>query len=225
VEVIALVIGIAVAAGAVATALAVRRRARDAPAAALRPRTSNGRIDPFAVGEPWRHHVAAAISAQRRFSTIVGGLDEGPLRSRMVEIGRQVDRSVNECWQIAQRGDRLDDTIQQLDAARLRSDLDRSTDDAQRTSLRSQLDSVGRVRDARDQTDARLRGLHVRLGELVTQAAEVSTGVDHTAELGSAVDDVVTQLQALNQAVDEVNNTGRSTGFELGGPGEAAPST
>jgi hypothetical protein len=52
----------------------------------------------------------------------------------------------------------------------------------------------------------------------------MSTGVDHTAELGSAVDDVVIQLEALNQAIDEVNNTGRSQGFDQG-PGTAAGTT
>ncbi|MBI5090523.1 MAG: hypothetical protein HZB15_17145 [Actinobacteria bacterium] len=224
-EVIALLIGLAVAIGAIVIGIKVRRAARAAPGSATRPRTTNGRIDPFAVGEPWRQHVAAVLSAQRRFSSIVAGLADGPLRVRMAEIGRQVDHSVDECWQIAQRGDQLDGTIRQLDGARLQSDYDRSTTDAQRTSLRSQLDSVDRIRAARNETDQRLRDLHVRLGELVTQAAEVSTGVDHTAELGSAVEDVVVQLEALNQAVDEINNTGRSKSFGVGGPGEAAPTT
>ena len=221
---LAVVVGIAVAIGALVIIAKVRRTARNPTGAGTRPRTSR-RIDAFAVGEPWRHHVAAAQSAQRRFSGIVATLDDGPLRVRMAEIGRQVERSVDECWQIAKRGDQLDDTVRQLDGGVLQSNLDRATDEAQRTSLRSQLDSLDRVRSARDQTDQRLRTLHTRLGELVSQAAEVATGVDHTAELGTAVDDVVTQLQALNQAVDEVNNTGRSRGFEQSGPGTTAPAT
>ncbi|MGD9996774.1 MAG: hypothetical protein AB7L17_08615 [Ilumatobacteraceae bacterium] len=224
-DVIAILIGLAVAIGAILIGLKVRRAARAAPGDATKPRTSNGRIDAFAVGEPWRHHVAAVLSTQRRFAGIVSGLPDGPVRGRMADIGRQIERSVDECWQIAQRGDHLDDTIRQLDGARLQSEYDRASTDAQRSSLRSQLDSVDRVRSARDQTDQRLRDLHTRLGELVTQAAEVSTGIDRTAELGSAVDDVVVQLEALNQAVDEVNNTGRSSSFGTGGPGEATPTT
>ena len=222
---IALVLGLAVAVGAVVAILRARRAAVSPSASSDRPRLSKGRIDAFAVGEPWRQHIAAAQSAQRRFAGIVSTLDEGPLRTRMAEIGRQVERSVDECWQIAKRGDQLDDTIRQLDGASLQSSFDRSTDEGQRASLRSQLDSVDRVRSARDQADERLRGLRIRLGELVSQAAEVSTGVDHTAELGTAVDDVVTQLQALNQAVDEVNNTGRSRGFDQSGPGTSASTT
>jgi hypothetical protein len=222
--VVALLIGLAVAVGAVVAILKARRNAtnRSLPSST---RSKRSRIDPFGIGEPWRQHVAAALSAQRRFAGIVSTLAQGPLRARMAEIGRQVDRSVDECWQIAQRGDRLDDTIRQLDGASLQSRFDRATDEGQRASLRSQLDSLDRVRAARNQTDERLRGLHTRLGELVSQAAEVSTGVDHTAELGSAVDDVVIQLEALNQAVDEVNNTGRSQGFDQAGPDTAAGTT
>jgi hypothetical protein len=224
VDVVALLIGLAVAVGAVVVILRVRRNAIS-PRSTGNGRATKARIDPFAIGEPWRQHVAAALSAQRRFAGIVATLEQGPLRARMAEIGRQVDRGVDECWQIAKRGDQLDDTIRQLGGASLQSSLDRSTDEAQRASLRSQLESVDRVRAARAQTDERLRGLHIRLGELVSQAAEVSVGVDHTAELGSAVDDVVTQLKALNQAVDEVNNTGRSQGFDQPGPGSAAGTT
>lgn len=181
------------------------------------------RVDPFAVGEPWRQHMAAAQSAQRRFTKIVLTFDDGPLRASMAKIGREVDLAVAECWEIAKRGDQLDATIRDLGATALQTRFDRATDDGQRASLQSQLDSVGRIRSAREQTDARLRSLHTRLGELVSQAAEVQTGVDHTSELGDAVDDVVAQLQALSAAVDEVNTTGRSRGFEDVDPGTASP--
>ena len=69
-----------------------------------------------------------------------------------------------------------------------------------------------------------LAALQTRLGELVGRGAEVSIGSDISTELGSAVDDVVVQLEALSQAVDEVNTTGRSRGFDQG-PGTAAPAT
>ncbi|MFM2071288.1 MAG: hypothetical protein RLZZ623_1551 [Actinomycetota bacterium] len=183
------------------------------------------RVDPFAVGDPWRQHMAATQSAQRRFAKIVASFDEGPLRTSMANIGREVDRAVAECWEIAKRGDQLDDTIRALDGASLQGQFDRSTNASERASLRSQLDSLDRVRDARRQTDERLRSLHVGLGELVSQAAEMQTGTDHTAELGHAVNDVIIQLQALNSAVDEVNNTGRSRGFEEPGPGTAMPAS
>jgi len=47
------------------------------------------------------------------------------------------------------------------------------------------------------------------MGELVAQAAEVSVGTDSTDQLGTGVDDVVTQLEALRLALNDINSTGR----------------
>ncbi len=219
-EVAAVVIGLTVCAVAVWAALRLRPSRRGAVRGAVDPK----RIDPFTLGDPWRRHVAAAQSAQRRFATSVASLQDGPLRARMAEIGRQVDRGVAECFEIARHGDRLDDTIRSLDGAGLRSRLDRASDPGTRSSLEKQLASLERIRSARAETDQRLHALQTRLGELVGQAAEVSLGTDRTTELGTAVDDVVVQLQALLEAVDEVNTTGRSRGFGPG-PGTATPGT
>ena len=67
-------------------------------------------------------------------------------------------------------------------------------------------------------TDQQLRLLNTRLGELLAQAAEVSVGSDTTSDLGSAVDDVVTQLESLRLAVEDVNNP------RPGGAGQASAS-
>jgi hypothetical protein len=75
--------------------------------------------------------------------------------------------------------------------------------------VQSQLDAASRIRATRDDTDARLRLLTTRMGELVAQAAEVSVGTDTTDELGTGVGDVVTQLEALRLALNDVNNPGR----------------
>jgi hypothetical protein len=53
--------------------------------------------------------------------------------------------------------------------------------------------------------------LTTRMGELVAQAAEVSVGTDTTELIGTGVGDVVTQLEALRLALDDVNATGRPT--------------
>jgi hypothetical protein len=60
--------------------------------------------------------------------------------------------------------------------------------------------------------------LNTRLGELLAHAAEVSVGADTTSDLGSAVDDVVVQLESLRLAVEEVNNP------RPGDTGQASPS-
>jgi len=211
--IVAVIVLVIVIVGAVTLALYLRRR-NLAPAAA----SGRGRVDPFTIGEPWRRHVAAAQAAQRRYRTLVQSLAAGPLKARMAEIGIQVDRGVNECWEIARRGHQLDGTIRDLDPASLKSRLERQPAEREAASLRAQLGSIDRIRAARDEAEAKLRMLQTRLGELVGQAAEVSTGVDDATaavnaadtsgaagELGSAVDDVVTQLEALRLAIREVN--------------------
>ena len=170
------------------------------------PRPKRIAIDPFALSDPWRRSVSSAQSAQRRYTEIVRAIPAGPLRSRMESITAQVQRGVEECWLIAKRGDELDTALNRLDTSSLRARLEASTDDATRTSLQAQLDSANRIRATRDDTEQRLRLLNTRVGELLAQAAEVSVGPDTTDELGSAVDDVVTQLESLRLAVEEINN-------------------
>jgi hypothetical protein len=136
----------------------------------------------------------------------------------MESITRQVQRGVEECWLIAKRGDELDAALGRLDRPSLQSRLDASTDEATRASLQAQLDSAQRIRVTRDDTDQQLRMLNTRLGELLAHAAEVSVGADTTSDLGSAVDDVVLQLESLRLAVEDVNNP------RPGGTGQASPS-
>lgn len=202
---------VAIGVAAVVAAVAALRRRRPAT-----PRSMP--IDAFVLGEPWRRHVSAAQAAQRRYSEIVAATPAGPLRSNMESITRQVQRGVEECWLIAKRGDELDDALRRLDSTGLQARLAQSTDEATRTSLQSQLDSAQRIRTTRDDADQRLRLLDTRLGELIAEAAEVSVGSDATSDLGSAVDDVVTQLEALRLAVDDVNNP------RPGGAGQTSPS-
>jgi hypothetical protein len=220
VEIVALLLGVIICGGTIAGLLLARRhRSRGS-----RPRSSRA-IDAFALGEPWRRHVAAAQSAQRRFQGLVASVPAGPLRLKMVEIGRQVDRAVEECWEIAKRGAHLDDTIRGLDPPAIKSRLEVAKDPVAIRSLESQLASVERVRTARDDTDNRLRVLQTRLGELVSQTAEVTIGVDHTGELGTAVEDVVVQLEALRLATREVAQLPGSTSAQRPGPGTTAEGT
>lgn len=166
-------------------------------------------IDPFTLSEPWRRHVAAAQSTQRRYREIARSTPDGPLRDRLREIDTQVDHAVEECFTIARRGDDLDDALSRFDSGALSRQMERATDESTRGSVQSQLDSAARIRTTRDDTDSRLRLLTTRMGELVAQAAEVSVGTDTTDELGTGVGDVVTQLEALRLAITEINEPGR----------------
>lgn len=205
----AALVAIAVAAVAAVSAVLHRRR---------RPAQRPIAIDPFVLSEPWRRHVSAAQAAQRRYREIVAATPAGPLRSNMESITRQVQRGIEECWLIAKRGDELDNALGRLDSTSLQARLEQTTDEATRGSLQAQVASAQRIRTTRDDTDQRLRLLNTRLGELLAQAAEVSVGADATDDLGSAVDDVVMQLESLRLAVEDINDT------RPGSTGQASPS-
>jgi len=193
----AAIVGIVVVAAGVLVAAARRRKS---------PRPRRIVIDPFTLSEPWRRSVSGAQSAQRRYNEIVAATPAGPLRSRMESITEQVQRGVEECWLIAKRGDELDTALNRLNTSSLQTQLESASDDATRASLQAQLDSARRIRVTRDDTEQRLRLLNTRVGEVLAQAAEVSVGADTTDQLGTAVDDVVTQLESLRLAFDELNN-------------------
>jgi len=173
-------------------------------------------IDPFTLSEPWRRHVAAAQATQRRYREIARTTPDGPLRDRLRQIDTQVERAVEECFDIARRGDDLDDALARFDTGALNRQLERAVDEPTRVSVQSQLASAARIRTTRDDANSRLRLLTTRMGELAAQATEVSVGTDTTDELGSGVGEVVTQLEALRLALSEVNGTND--------PGRPAPS-
>lgn len=170
------------------------------------PRVKTVAIDPFTLSEPWRLHVSGAQSTQRRYAATMKNTPDGPLSDRLGEIGLLLQRSVEECWQIARRGNELDNVLNRLGAPSLTAQRDRAVDDDERSSWQRQIDSAARIQTTRDDTDKRLRLLNVRLGELISQASEVRVGTDTTAELGTGVDDVVTQLEALRLAIEDINS-------------------
>jgi hypothetical protein len=215
---------VAIVAGAPILAPVAALAAWGARVAFAVPKAPKGeRPDPFALSEPWRFYVREAMQAAARYERAVRTADPGPLRERLVEIGRRVDEGVQECWRIAKRGDALEDGLRTLDVAGTQREL--ATAEEERAqggsptldraieSLRAQVSSAERMhrvaQDARDQ----LRLLDARLDEAVTRAVELSlqTGrdVDLTG-LGSDVDTLVLDMEALRQALEETSGTAPS---------------
>ena len=172
-------------------------------------------IDPFAVGEPWRHFVQGAQRAGQRLHAIVDSADDGPLKERMSTIVARVDDGLSETWAIARRGDQIDSTVRRLDPTSLRSKQaslqERLTaapsDDVESAleSVRSQIDSTERLKTESAKAADRLRLTQTRLDELVTRAAEVAIGAGDADAYEHDVDDLVIELEALRQAVVETN--------------------
>ena len=186
------------------------------------PRTRDeDRVDPYAVGEPWRRFVVDAQQAERNFAQVVGRTRPGPLQERLGDIGRRISDGVRECWRIACRGDALQGALQQLDVESIHRELEELDDERRRRGLRadrrasldrtyaaveSQLASAQRIgtvyRDAYD----RLRVLNAQLDEAVARAVELSVGAHDASALNPLagdVDSLVSELENLRQALEE----------------------
>ncbi|MET0144168.1 MAG: hypothetical protein ABW328_05195 [Ilumatobacteraceae bacterium] len=171
-------------------------------------------IDPFSVGEPWRHFVQAALRSKRQLDTTIQATKSGPLRDRLQSIADRLAAGLAEGWATAKRGDEIDTAVRTLDPTRLRSRLAtlQSQADAAPTdnltaalaSVESQLASADRLKALSARTADNLRLTQARLDELVARAAEVSVGASDTDRFASDVDDLVLELESLHEAVREL---------------------
>ena len=172
------------------------------------------RIDPFAVGEPWRQFVSAAHRSADRLHATVADAADGPTKDRLTGIVERLDHGVEETWRIARSGDRIDDAVRRLDPTALRSQLStlRAQQDASPSddltaaiaSVESQLATTDRLKERSAKTADTLRLAQARLDELVTRSAEISIGAGDTEAYEHDVDDLVIELEALRQAIQEV---------------------
>lgn len=183
-----------------------------------------GRIDPFAVGEPWRHFVRDAVTARNRFDAALRSARPGPLRDRLTDIRRSVDAGVQECWQVAQQAQTVSEARKRLDAPALRrrlETLEGNGNEPAAAAVRSQLASASRLDAVISDTTTRLETLEARLTEAVASAIEISALAgrdDDLIGLGSTVDQVVDELEALRLALAE-----SSAGPADGLPPDALP--
>ena len=193
------------------------------------PRGGRGpRIDPFGVKDPWRRFVSDALSTRRRYDEAIGGMAKGPLRDRLNEIGGRLDTGVEEVWNIAKRGQSLADARRRLNPDQTRWEMAQvappgttvapgSTAEQTLQSLQAQLDSAQRMDSVIAATLDRLRLLDARLDETATRAVELSVEAEGSADiggisgLGADVDGLVTEMEALRQALDEADRAAPST--------------
>ena len=189
--------------------------------------SSTAAMDPFTLGEPWRHFVSDALSAQRRFGETIAHAHAGPIRDRLAEIGERLDHGVDQVWATAQQGQNLrkarrniDTTVVEQRLAEARAAATEAAKDplplddtANRTveSLESQLAAASRLQDVTVQAEGKLKLLQAQLDEAVARAAELSAQVsDPTAlsALGDDVDQLVDSMEALRIALEETSVRG-----------------
>lgn len=170
-------------------------------------------VDPFALSEPWRQIVQRAQGAGRCLRATLDDADDGPLAATLAGIADQLDRGLSEAWEIAKRGDEIDDAVRRLDPTALRSRLhtlrQRAVNapsaeaDAAVESVERQIEAADRLKQQSDETAAALRLTQTQLDELVARASEVRLGAVDTDTYRREVDDLVVRLEALHQAVEE----------------------
>lgn len=180
------------------------------------------RIDPFTLQEPWRLYVQAALANRARVNERADSTAPGPLRERLQEIVGRVNLAVDESWQVAKRGHTLTKARQAIQTSvidqqieRLEKDLAEAADDARLTQAlaahQAQRIAADRMDEVISSTDAQLRLLDARMGEVVVRAAELSAHVGDAASLetlSSDVDLLLTEMEALRLALDEVHGVG-----------------
>lgn len=181
----------------------------------------SARIDPFTLPEPWRSSVVEALKAQVRYTQAVNSAEPGPIRERLESIGRRIDDGVQEAWRIARRGAQLVEARKAIDAddaARELAKVERDADEPwargsamARTAdaLRSQVETAARLDSVLDEVRSQLRLLDARLDESVARAIELSVQVNDADALRGVdadVDGLVTEMEALRQALEETSN-------------------
>lgn len=186
-------------------------------------RPAAGKIDPFRVGEPWRRFVTDAVQAQRRFDETVRRSRPGPVRERLQSVGVRVQDAVNECWRIACQGDQLDGALRALDVGRIERELEGIYEERRRQqgnpdsdaslyraqqAIEAQLKSSDRLRAVALDAENKLRVLNAQLDEAVARSIEVSLHSSDASAIGAltdSVDNVVGELEALRQGLEEAS--------------------
>ena len=189
------------------------------------------RVDPFALGDPWKRFVIDAQNAQSRYRRAVKRSKSGPLKERLEELGGRIDQAVLECWRVACQGDSLGGALRQLETDRVEAELAEARRDLKETrggssaslkatveALEAQMRSAERLSDVWRSSRDRLRVLNAQLDEAVARAVELSVGAGGSVAafggLSDQVAEVVSDMEALRQALEET-----------GGPDSAIAST
>ncbi|MBW3536487.1 MAG: hypothetical protein KY395_01780 [Actinobacteria bacterium] len=186
------------------------------------------RIDPFSLKDPWKRFVIDAQSAQSRYQRAVRRSRPGPLKDRLAELGHRIDQAVRECWRVACQGDALGSALGQLETNRVEAELAEARRDLSRArgsstapiqatvnALEAQLRSAERLKEVWGTARDRLTVLNAQLDEAVARGIELSVSAGDSAVafggLTHQVSEVVSDMEALRQALEETGGTTSAT--------------
>ena len=162
--------------------------------------------------DPWRGFVENAREANASFGEAVRTTRPGPLRERLNEIGTNLQHGVDVCHTIAVRGAAISKARRRIDVMQIQREIDSIPHDGRESTtqtlaaLQAQLDTATRMDEVIRDTRDRLRLQNARMDESVARAIELSVKAEDVTELdglGDNVGNLVTQLDAMRQALDD----------------------
>lgn len=166
----------------------------------------------------WRVPVERAEEDRRRFERAVRSGDGVVAEADLARIGSRLDDTVREVRDVAARGQRLDEALRDLPNRsflehQLDNMLDRGLDDddARVSSARYQLDAIDSLRRQVREVEEALERIDADIDRAVTLAVETSLRAGGALDegAGAALDEVVRELDALNAALDELDDLER----------------
>lgn len=183
---------------------------------------TGARIDAFGVDEPWRRAVQEAQRAQARFAEAVTMFQPGPLRDSLSSVSGQLGDAVAECWRVAQQGQIVADARKRIKDREVRWELEQAEHTLSTATgpneiqgrtiaaLQAQLATADRMDALVGRTKDQLDLLNARLDESVTRAIElsVSNRLSDANSLGDDVGDIVTDLESLRMAIEDLDDAG-----------------
>ena len=170
----------------------------------------------FPLARPWRQFIQGAQRAGQRLHVSVASAGDGPQKDRicrrsstdsMTVWPKPGPSHVAETRSTTPSADSIQHRFDQNKPASRNGSQPRRTmtSSPALASLRSQIDATERLKADSAKLSNRLRLTQTRLDELVTRAAEVAIGAGDTDAYEHDVDDLVIDLEALRQAIEETN--------------------
>ena len=185
------------------------------------PRNSaRPKISPGSLVEPWQSLMKGILDARKRYGAALKGMQDGPLKERLGELGERLESGVDEAWTIAQAGNQLTLGRRQINSESIFAELQQAQSaartersDQKIQALQAQLSATQRLDSTIGDTYDQLLLLDARIDELVTRTVELSVSQASTDDLGglgglgAEVDSIVNDMEALRQAVEETQGS------------------
>jgi hypothetical protein len=185
----------------------VFRRRRAEPADPL------SAVDLGALPSDYREPVVRATASRAQFQDLLLATREGPLRTRLGELGERVDAGVLAVWRTASQAAAIDRVAATLQPDRILADLKQArrtgADEELQEALQARFASTQQLLNARDELKEQLPVLEARLGTAVARAAtltlvDADTFDAELTSLSADLDGLVTELDALSAATAEL---------------------